>query len=290
MRKQIVRKSNKLELFEFCPAKLNLSLEVLGKRPDGYHDIRSLMIPVDFGDDVRIKVIEGGDIIECYCDNPEVPGGEDNLASKAARVFIARTGAKIGLKIAITKRIPIAGGLAGGSSDAAGVLRALNKLLSYPLNAAQLAEIALKVGSDVPFLLEGKPAWVEGRGERLKPAVVPSHWVYLILHPGFGVSTEWAYNNLALTTANLEHNICYPRLEGIRMVNHLEIPVFHKYPQLRELKKKLMAGGAMGALMSGSGPVIFGVFEDIGAAERVGRETAEKEKIGAYTAKVISNE
>jgi 4-diphosphocytidyl-2-C-methyl-D-erythritol kinase len=170
------------------------------------------------------------------------------------------------------------------------VLRALNKFLSYPLNKAQLEEVALETGSDVPFLLGGKPAWVEGRGEQLKPAMVPTHWVYLILHPGFGISSGWAYRNLNLTIANLEHNFCYPQLEGIRMVNHLEMPVFNKYPQVRELKEKLLAFGAKGALMSGSGPVVFGVFEDMGAVERVGREIAEKEKIGVYTARVIANE
>ena len=287
MGKQTVHDDNDLELLEFCPAKLNLCLEVHRKRPDGYHDIRSLMIPLDFGDDVRVKIIEGNEAIECICDNPEVPAGEANLAWKAAVVFLKRGGRKEGVKIEITKRIPVAGGLAGGSSDAAGVLRALNRLLSCPLNDLQLADAALEIGSDVPFLLARRPAWVEGRGERLRPAAVPAHWAYLILHPGFGVSSGWAYRNLNLTTANLEHNISNSSLEGIRIMNHLEIPVFREYPQLGELKQKLLNSGAKAALMSGSGPAIFGVFEDMDTARQVGSEFAEKEKIKAYTAKLF---
>jgi len=284
-----VPNGNNMELLEFCPAKLNLCLEVLRKRPDGYHDIRSLMIPLDFGDNVLVRIIEGNDAIECVCDNPEVPVGEANLAWRAARAFLQKAGAKVGVKIEITKRIPVAGGLAGGSSDAAGVLRALNKLLSYPLDDLQLADTALEIGSDVPFLLAGRPAWVEGRGERLRPAVVPTHWVYLILHPGFGVSSGWAYRNLNLTIKNLENNIDYPLTEGVRMMNHLEVPVFRQYPQLEELKKKLVNSRAKAALMSGSGPVVFGVFEDMETAKGVGREFAEKGKVKVYTAKIITN-
>ena len=289
MGKQAALDDNNMELLEFCPAKLNLCLEVLRKRPDGYHDIRSLMIPLDFGDDVLVRIIEGSDTIECTCDNPEVPVGEANLAWRAARAFLKKAGATVGAKIEITKRIPVAAGLAGGSSDAAGVLRALNKLLSHPLNDLQLADTALEIGSDVPFLLAGGPAWVEGRGERVSRTVVPARWVYLILCPGFGISSGWAYRNLNLTTANLGNNIDYSSLEGIRMVNHLEAPVFRQYPQLEELKKKLVNSGAKAALMSGSGPSVFGVFEYIETARQVGREFAEKEKMKVYTTKLITN-
>ncbi len=273
----------------FSPAKLNLSLEILGERPDGYHDIRSLMVPIDLGDDVCVEVAEDFEGIECACDSPEVPGGEANLAWQAARAFLKKTGLKCGVKINIKKRVPVAAGLAGGSSNAAHTLRALNKLFERPLSDDRLEETALEIGSDVPFLLQGKPAWVEGRGERLSPVSIP-RWVYLIVNPGFGVSTAWAYKNLALTTAKIENSIKYLILGGIKIVNHLEIPVFHRYPMIKELKERLETSGAKAALMSGSGPTVFGIFDDIESADNVGRKLVETAKVTTYTAlQVVEN-
>jgi len=278
-----------LKKLVFSPAKLNLSLEILGERPDGYHDIRSLMVPIDLGDDVCVEVAEDFEGIECACDSPEVPGGEANLAWQAARAFLKKTGLKCGVKINIKKRVPVAAGLAGGSSNAAHTLRALNKLFERPLSDDRLEETALEIGSDVPFLLQGKPAWVEGRGERLSPVSIP-RWVYLIVNPGFGVSTAWAYKNLALTTAKIENSIKYLILGGIKIVNHLEIPVFHRYPMIKELKERLETSGAKAALMSGSGPTVFGIFDDIESADNVGRKLVETAKVTTYTAlQVVEN-
>jgi len=277
-----------MKLLEFSPAKLNLSLEVLGKRPDGYHDIRSLMVPIDLGDDVQVEVTEDSEGIECACDHPDVPDGEANLAFKAARAFLEKTGIESGVKIRITKRIPVAAGLAGGSSNAAAVLRALNKLFGRPLAPDALMETALGVGSDVPFCLRGKPAWVEGRGERLKPAAVPASWVYLILHPGFGVSTAWAYDNLALTKEEIKNNITHSQIKDVKTVNHLENVVFRRYPLLEKLKERLLTSGAKAALMSGSGSVVFGIFDDLENADKVGRKLSEMEEVEVYTAQEVT--
>jgi len=283
-----VKMDNSKKLLEFSPAKLNLSLEVLGKRPDGYHDIRSLMIQLDLGDEVSVEVTDDGEI-ECNCDNPRVPVGKDNIAWMAARVFLEKTEEKQGVKINIAKRIPPGGGLAGGSGNAAAVLRALNKLLGDPLDREQLARAGLEVGSDVPFLLQRSPAWVEGRGERISPARVPEDWVYLIIDPGFEVSTAWAYGDLPLTTVENENNIVYPYLEGIKMVNHLERAVFRRYPLLRKLKEEVLESGAMASLMSGSGATIFGVYPDIQAAAAAGKILGTKHgQLNVFTARMFS--
>ncbi len=273
---------------EFSPAKLNLSLEVLRKRPDGYHDIRSLMIQLDLGDDVTVELTDDGNI-ECMCDDARVPSGEDNIAWKAAKGFLEKVEEKRGVKIDITKRIPPGGGLAGGSGNAAAALRALNRLTGNPLDAARLAEIGLGVGSDVPFLLQRSPAWVEGRGEKVTPAWVPGDWVYLIIDPGFEVSTEWAYNNFPLTTVENENTIFYPDLEGIRIVNHLEKPVFQRYPLLEKVKQEVSEAGAMAALMSGSGATIFGVYRDVETAVEAGETLGKEHKLNVFTARMLSD-
>jgi len=261
---------------------------VLGKRPDGYHNIRSLMIPLDFGDDVRIELEEGDRRILCECDDPLVPDGEANLAYKAARAFMDETGKNFDIEITITKRIPVAAGLAGGSGNAAAVLRVLNRYTEDMLDSGILDTLALSVGSDVPFMLKGKPAWVEGRGEVVKPASVPEHFVYLVINPGFGVSTEWVYSNLALTTEKIERNIGYSINKDIRLINDLEIPVFQRYPEVKEYKKRIVASGASAALMSGSGPSLFGVFESFEAAESLGCKLARVDRVSYFTARVAS--
>lgn len=141
----------------------------------------------------------------------------------------------------------------------------------------------------MPFLLQRSPAWVEGRGEKLTPAHAPEDWTYLILDPGFEVSTAWAYNNFPLTTVENENTIIYPYLEGIRLVNHLEIPVFHRYPLLRKLKEEVLEYGAMAALMSGSGATIFGIYRDIEAARGAGETLGAKHKLNVFTARMLSD-
>lgn len=277
-----------IEIHEFSPAKLNLNLEVLGKRPDGYHNIKSLMIPLDYGDDVWVEIDRSSEGIECLCSHPDVPAGEGNLAWKAAKLFLDTAREKGHVKITIEKRIPIAGGLAGGSSNAASVLKALNKAYGALFDSDELRDIGLKIGSDIPFLLFGKPAVVEGRGERLTPWPVEDKWLYLVLNPGYGVSTAWAYSSLRLTTLEDDINIKHSQIGDVILVNHFEGPVFGRYPQLRRIKEELLTLGAVGALMSGSGPSIFGLFENYRQLEKAARRLAEKEQVKYFDARVAA--
>lgn len=242
------------------PAKLNLSLEVLGKRPDGYHEIKSLMVPIDRFDEIEISL--EGDDIECTCDNPKVPGGPGNLAYRAAEAFMKESKERFGVRIHIRKNIPIGAGLGGGSGNAASVLMALNKAKGKRLSTHRLCEIAASIGSDVPFFLKGKTQWASGRGEILEDGPKLPPWTYLVAYPGFEISAGWAYANLPLTMGKKNHRIRRIQMEGVQLVNHLEAAVLEACPVVGELKEHMLAVGARVALMTGSGPSVFGIFDN----------------------------
>jgi 4-diphosphocytidyl-2-C-methyl-D-erythritol kinase len=246
-------------------AKLNLCLKVLLRRPDNYHEIFSVMQPVSLADDVAINE-DAGSGIEIACNSPQVPLGSSNLAYRAARAFLDRTGLKRRIVINIEKNIPVGAGLGGGSSDAAGVLMGLDRLFDERLGEKGLMELASGIGSDVPFFLLKSPAIARGRGEVLKRITLP-HYEYVLINPGFAVSTAHVYSNLDLTKTREDNNLSYSVEALIKgasvresLVNDLESVTIREHPEIEGLKKMLLENGAEGVLMSGSGPTVFGVF------------------------------
>ena len=262
-----------------APAKVNYRLDVLRRRPDGYHDLRMIMQRIDLCDDVVIAVTEAPGI-RVTCGRRGVPDGPGNIAWRAADILLKLTGKEVGLDIAITKNIPVAAGLGGGSSDGAAVLMGVNELLGLQLADGRLMEIGVKLGADVPFFIFKKTALAEGIGERLTPiAEIPVLWLTLV-NPNIHVSTAWAYQNLQLTTGK-DANIM-PRFYGSAaevcavLANDLESVTVKRFPVIGEIKQRLLTAGARGALMSGSGPTVFGVFADEAGARRAAAELAKE--------------
>jgi 4-diphosphocytidyl-2-C-methyl-D-erythritol kinase len=259
------------------PAKINLFLRVLGRRPDGYHEIRSLIQPVSLFDELSIEVLDGDSTrgsIEVTTDSTEAPGGAGNLAHRAAAELVKAAGVKKNIRIHIKKKIPVGAGLGGGSSDAATVLMALNDLLKAGLSERGLMELAAALGSDVPFFILKGAAIAEGRGELLRRVEVPPY-SYVLVNPGFAVQTAWVYNNLSLTKTGEDNNLSYSD-ESFRdivklkdsLANDLETVTVEHYPEILALKDVLVKNGASVSLMSGSGPTVFGLFtSDVAAKE-----------------------
>lgn len=248
-----------------APAKINLFLRVLKKRDDGYHDILTLMQPVTLYDDITLSV-KSGEGIEVSCGNADIPTDKSNLAYRAAELFLKATGTGKKVEIQITKNIPVAAGLGGGSSDAAAVLKGLNSVSSAGLSVRQLMEIGSEIGSDVPFFLLGGPALAAGRGTELTRVELPGYQ-YILINPGFKVSTAWAYNNLDLTKRRQNNTLSYSKesfrdIEALSgyLANDLEAVTLREHPEILSLKSALIERGAAGALMSGSGPTVFGIF------------------------------
>lgn len=255
------------------PAKVNLFLKVLRKRDDGYHDIISVMQPVALYDYISIEAW-GGDDISISSSSLEIPADNTNLAFMAAELFLKTTGIKRRLAITIEKNIPVAAGLGGGSSNAATVLSGLNDILGAGLSDGKLMDMASALGSDVPFFIMKSPAFASGRGTALKRLKLP-HYQYILINPGFHISTAWAYSNLDLTKKAEDNNLIYSEeglLRGVGiegcLVNDLETVALTRHPEISRLKRALIEAGASGALMSGSGPTVFGIFHDRDRAEK----------------------
>jgi 4-diphosphocytidyl-2-C-methyl-D-erythritol kinase len=249
-----------------APAKLNICLKVVGKRGDGYHELVSVMVPIDLTDTLGIHITRGGEI-QIQCTGLDVPAGEDNLAYRAARAFLKQAGINKGLLIELHKRIPVAAGLGGGSSDAAAVLLGLNSIWPGRLNPNELELLALGLGADVPFFLKAVPSLATGIGEILKPLEKwPDLW-YTLIKPPIGVSTAWVYGQLKYELTTRENDCIFGTLfEGADSVIHimendLESVTESQYPVIQSVKKILIGEGAEGALMTGSGPTVFGVFK-----------------------------
>lgn len=273
-----------------APAKVNYRLDVLGKRPDGYHDLRMIMQRVDLCDGIEIS-LSGTPGVRVTCGSSFVPDGPGNIAWKAADALLQLSGKKVGIDIAIIKRIPVGAGLGGGSSDAATVLMGVNDLLELGLSEERLREIGVKLGADVPFFIFKKPALAEGIGDKLTALEqVPSLWIVLV-NPGIHVSTAWVYQNLKLTRKGPAFIIrrSYSNAEEICQLlsNDLEPVTFGKHPMLEELKDMLIAAGACGSLMSGSGSTVFGVFEEESTARRAADEIARKHEWFAVAVRTI---
>jgi 4-diphosphocytidyl-2-C-methyl-D-erythritol kinase len=246
-----------------APAKVNLSLRILSRRNDGFHELETLIARVSVFDKIRIDKGHPGKGIEFRCDEPSIPQGEDNLAIRAAKAFFNATKIEPTVSIELNKRIPHGAGLGGGSSDAAFVLLALNKLFDAKLSQEALVKVANPIGSDVPFFIFQSAALCKGRGETVTPVKLNRQFSILLLKPGFAVSTAWAYSRW-------QHSREIPgvpyeaqKFAGQTFVNDLERPVFEKFVFLAQLKMWLLAQSEVGAaLMSGSGSTMFAVLHE----------------------------
>jgi 4-diphosphocytidyl-2-C-methyl-D-erythritol kinase len=262
------------------PAKVNLYLRVLRKREDGYHDILSLMQRISLCDELTFATTGGG--IAVRCPGTTLPEGEGNIVYRAAAAFYSRIGASPEIEITIRKRIPIAAGLGGGSSNAATTLMTLNEMYGSPVTHEELMIIGTGLGADVPFFIFGKTAWASGIGDRFAESpLLPPLW-FVLINPGFEISTKLVYQglNFGLTKQGINYSI--PRFSTTEdlirgLTNDLESVTIKLHPVLDQIKALLLANGARGALMSGSGPTVFGVFTDresAGRAEKnLGQET-----------------
>ena len=257
----VIQQNHKIK----APAKVNIRLKVTGQRPDGYHELVSIMVPVGLYDILEIKV-PWGNSIKITSNGYDVPLNEDNLIYRAAESFMARADIKEGILINLSKNIPVAAGLGGGSSDAASVLLALNKIFQQPLSESDMHCIASKLGADVPFFLISAPSLATGIGDILEPIPKwPELW-YIIITPPIKVSTSWVYGNLKLelTTGEYDYILSILKNDGYNisqiLENDLENVTSARFPIINTLKKLLVAVGAEGSIMSGSGPSVFGVF------------------------------
>lgn len=256
-----------------APAKINLALDVLSKRPDGYHDVAMIMQTVALYDTISVR--SGFEGIKLTSDSSKIPIDETNIAYKAAHYLSTKYNVKRGAHIHIEKRIPVAAGLAGGSTDAAAVLKLLNKAWDLKLSKVELMDAGKKLGSDVPFCIQGGTCLAEGLGEKLTVIKSMPDCYILLAKPNISVSTQEVYQNLNLNEIEERPNIpaILQAIEnqdimGISnsMVNVLETVTTKMHPIIVELKQKLMENGAIGSIMSGSGPTVFGVFEDMATA------------------------
>ena len=264
------------ELVLQAPAKVNLCLSVLGRRSDGYHEVDMVMQAVDLHDTVTVRLAPEG--ITVTCGVAGVPEGEGNIAWRAARAMQERAGGRRGISVSIAKNIPVAAGLGGGSSDAAAVLVACNRLLGLELGREQLAAVGATLGMDVPFFLYGPTARARGRGEVLERLPPPPRFWVLLANPGFETSTAWAYKNLNFGLTKRVDCTNIPSLPVGKIAemlhNDLETVTAAAHPEIGEMERALLAEGALGARMSGSGPTVFGVFDTGDACSRAARALA----------------
>jgi 4-diphosphocytidyl-2-C-methyl-D-erythritol kinase len=270
-----------VRLVTLAPAKVNLVLRVGPLRPDGYHEIDSLMVPLDLADRVEVRLLRRPGPVSCLVPGRPELDGPENLAARAAEAFRRRFGTGRGIAIRIEKRVPVTAGLGGGSSDAAAVLRCLARAHGIRDRAA-LSAVALEVGSDVPFFLLGGAAWAAGRGEALVPASVPSLDLVL-LHPrdpALAIRAAEAYR--WLDAARQGRPGGWPprrkRFLSTQVGNDLEPPCVARRPALTALLGLLLGCGAAAAIMSGSGPTVFGVFQGRAAARRAARQIVSSEE------------
>ena len=250
---------------QFAPAKINLYLHIVGRRPDGFHELETLMAPISLGDTLEIELIPDG--IEFTYSDPALADAKDNLATRAARLFLDEFKPYAGVRIHLEKRIPVGAGLGGGSSDAAAVLLALRALSRLDCSTTKLVALAARLGSDVPFFIYGQPAICHGRGEIVEPMALKQKYQGLLVHPGFGVSTPWAYKTYAQQPRPGEAGRAFA---DFTLRNDLEPPAFSKYPWLPTAKAWLREQPeTLDALMSGSGSSLFALTASDTASEEL---------------------
>ena len=249
-------------------AKINLFLYILGKRPDGYHSILTLFQKISLHDKIYFQWERGRRDIRLQCEGEETPHDSSNLVYRAADAFMDMSQQAFSLKIRLLKNIPVGGGLGGGSSDAAIILKTMNSIAGAPLALDNLRKIAGQLGADVPFFFLDAPSAIgSGIGDELRPVDVPRKW-YVLATPPFGVSTKWAYENSVLTSREPG-----TILNGSKVFatsywhNDFEAKVFKKYPELARIKQTFIESGSEASMLSGSGSTVFGVFSSRSKAE-----------------------
>jgi 4-diphosphocytidyl-2-C-methyl-D-erythritol kinase len=278
-----------MNLEKISPCKVNLLLNILGRRADGFHELETVMHPIKVYDRLTFAKADRG--VSLTCSKPGLPIDSRNLVYRAAERFLAKAKVNDGVRIMLEKKIPLAAGLGGGSGNAAITLSGLNELFGHPLAPGQLHELAAGLGSDIPFFLQSKPALAIGRGEQIQsldffPALRGA--AFLLIHPGFGIATAWAYQQLQhfpdavngragraqqlvslLQTSDLEK-------AGMGFYNSLEAPALNKFPILSLFQEYLREQGAAVALMSGSGSTTFAVVRSVMAAEQLAEKFRSK--------------
>jgi 4-diphosphocytidyl-2-C-methyl-D-erythritol kinase len=288
-----------MRLEKLSPCKVNLLLNILGRRADGFHQLETVMQPVNVCDELAFE--RGAHGVQLSCSDTTLPVDARNLVFRAAANFLAAAKISGGVKIQLEKKIPLAAGLGGGSGNAATTLLALNELFNQPLSLAKLDELAAALGSDVPFFLYGQPALATGRGEKVGllenfPALRGK--AFFLIHPGFGIATPWAYQNLARFPAALNgrpgraqelvsklQSNDLPAAAG-GFYNSLEAPVLDKFPVLALYQEFLREHGALAALMSGSGSTTFAIAENLLAAENLAEKFKSQFGDNGWTAAV----
>lgn len=259
-------------------AKINWTLEILGKRPDGYHEVRTLLQTVNVADELTFELTRQG--ISVHCDHPEVPCDETNLAYRAAKLLSEFTGIDKGVRIQIAKRLPVAAGLGGGSGNGAVTLLALQRLWDVQVEPRDLFALAAKLGADAPFFLVGGTCLGVGRGDEVYPLADINEEFLLLVNPGIAVPTREVYADLppeltkpkAVIKMPLSFEAAYAAVARpgapVPLINDLENPVFARRPALVEVKRRLKQAGARGVLMSGSGSTVFAIFDSAEARAR----------------------
>jgi 4-diphosphocytidyl-2-C-methyl-D-erythritol kinase len=281
------------------PCKVNLLLNVLGRRADGFHELETVMHPVGVCD--RLTFQRGGDVVELSCNDAALPVDSRNFIHRAVTSFLKTAMIREGVKIHLEKRIPLAAGLGGGSGNAATTLLALNELFGWPLAPERIYEMAVLLGSDIPFFLQNLPALATGRGEKIQPLEnFPAlrDKAFLLIYPGFGIATAWAYQNLsrfpgasggksgrAQKLISLLQTADVPAAAA-EFYNSLEAPAFEKFPILGLFQEFLRANGALAALMSGSGSATFAVVATLSAGETLAEKFKSKFGKNCWTAVV----
>jgi len=271
-----------MSLEKKSPCKVNLILNILGKRADGFHELETVMHPVNLFDEMTFERVARG--FQLTCSNPALPTDGGNLVHRAAMLFLQKAEIRDGVRIHLEKKIPLAAGLGGGSGNAATTLLGLNELFGKPLPPKALEEIAASLGSDIPFFLQSKPALGTGRGEKIEPLEnfrAMSGTAFVLVHPGFGISTPWAYQNLGRfpaavngTPGRAKELISLLKTTDLRSAgrefyNSLEAPALDKYPILVLFQNFFRENGAVATLMSGSGSTTFAVVDNPTLAKKI---------------------
>ena len=287
-----------MTLTKQSPCKVNLLLNILGRRGDGFHELETVMHPVNLCDELALERTDDG--IQLTCSDPTLPADQRNLVHRAAAAFLQRRAMSGGVRVHLKKRIPLAAGLGGGSGNAATTLLAMNELFNQALTREHLHEIAASLGSDIPFFLQSNPALATGRGEKIQslaPFPALAGCAFLLVHPGFGIATAWAYKELARFSAALSGQpgraaklISLLDADDLRGAsaefhNSLEVPALEKYPWLAVLKDFLRENGAAATLMSGSGSTTFAIANDLCGAQEL--EERVKSKFGRCWTAVV---
>jgi len=262
---------NKLQDMQLlAPAKINLSFRIKERRPDGFHEIETLMAPISLADRITIERVGDDGDIRFTCDDPSLPAGDDNLVVRAARLFRERASVTSGIAISLEKKIPHGAGLGGGSSDAASTLLGLNELFAAGLPQDELLKLAAQLGSDVPFFVVRAAAVCRGRGEIVEPTSPPMKMRLVLFKPDFAVPTPWAYGRWKESKEPPGVDYSPQEFEGVQFVNDLERPVFEKFVLLAHLKRWLRKQPEVAvALMSGSGSTVFAVLREGAGGEEL---------------------